>query len=41
MKREASVSHGESVIRRLRKRPDFAAEYLIAALEDEDDPAFC
>jgi probable addiction module antidote protein len=26
------------MIRRLRKNPDFAAEYLNAALEDEDEP---
>jgi putative addiction module killer protein/probable addiction module antidote protein len=38
MKRKASVSHDESIIRRLRKNPDFAAEYLKAALEDEDEP---
>jgi len=35
MKRKASVSHDEAIIRRLRKHPDFAAEYLKAALEDE------
>lgn len=38
MKRKASVSHDETIIRRLRKDPDFAAEYLKAALEDEDEP---
>ncbi len=38
MKRKASVSHDETVIRRLRKNPDFAAEYLKAALEDDDEP---
>jgi probable addiction module antidote protein/putative addiction module killer protein len=38
MKRKASVSHDEAIIRRLRKDPDFAAEYLKAALEDEDEP---
>ncbi len=38
MKRKASVSHDEAVIRRLRKDPNFATEYLKAALEDEDDP---
>src|ERR1035438_9379628 len=26
------------MVRRLRKDPDFAAEYLKAALEDEDEP---
>src|SRR5215469_15459891 len=38
MKRKASVSHDEAIIRRLRKDPDFAAEYLKAALEDKDEP---
>jgi probable addiction module antidote protein len=38
MKRKASISHNEVIVRRLRKDPDFAAEYLKAALEDEDEP---
>ena len=38
MKPKASVAHDATIIRRLRKNPDFAAEYLKAALEDEDDP---
>jgi probable addiction module antidote protein len=38
MKRKASVSHDETIIRRLRNDPDFAAEYQKAALEDEDEP---
>lgn len=38
MKRKTSVSHDEAMIRRLRKDPTFAAEYLKAVLEDEDDP---
>ena len=38
MKRKASVSHDEVLVRRLRKDPGFAAEYLKAALEDEDEP---
>src|SRR5580700_6180432 len=38
MKRKASISHDETIIRRLRKDPDFAAEYLKAALEDKDEP---
>jgi probable addiction module antidote protein len=37
-KRKASVSHDDAMVRRLRKDPDFAAEYLKAALEDEDEP---
>ena len=38
MKRKASISHDEAIVRRLRKDPDFATEYLKAALEDEDEP---
>jgi len=38
MKHKASVSHEEAMIRRLRKDPAFAAEYLRAALEDDDEP---
>jgi probable addiction module antidote protein len=37
MKRKASVSYDEAIIRQLWKDPDFAAEYLKAALEDEDE----
>ena len=38
MKQKSSVSHDEAMIRRIRKAPGFAAEYLKAALEDSDDP---
>src|SRR5438132_5979449 len=38
MKRKASISHDEAIVRRLRKDPKFAAEYMKAALEDEDEP---
>lgn len=38
MKRRVNVSHDEAIIRRLRKDPKFAAEYLRAALEEEDEP---
>src|ERR1700736_5539894 len=38
MKRKVSISHDEAIIRRLRKDPDFAAKYLKATLEDEDEP---
>jgi len=38
VKRKASVSHDEAMVRRLRRDPEFAAEYLKAALEDEDEP---
>jgi len=36
MKRKASVPHDEAMVRRLRKDPEFAAEYLKAALEDDE-----
>lgn len=38
MKRKASASHDDAIVRRLRRDPDFAAEYLKSALEDGDDP---
>jgi probable addiction module antidote protein len=38
VKCKASVTHDETIIRRLRNDPDFAAEYLKAALEEEDEP---
>lgn len=38
MKRKVSTSHDEVMIRRLRREPEFAAEYLRAALEDDDEP---
>ena len=38
MKRKASISHDETTIRELRENPEFAAEYLRAALEDDDEP---
>ena len=38
MKSPASVSHDEAMIRELREDPEFAAECLRAALEDEDEP---
>jgi len=38
MKRKASISHAEAVIRELRKNPEFAAEYVRAALEENDEP---
>jgi probable addiction module antidote protein len=38
MKRKASISHDEAVVRRIRKDPKFAAKYLKAALEDEGEP---
>jgi DNA-binding phage protein len=38
MKRKASISHDEATVRQLRSNPKFAAEYLRAALEDDDEP---
>ena len=38
MKRKSSASHDEAIVRRLRKDPEFAVEYLKAALEDEEEP---
>lgn len=38
MKRRTSISHDDAMIRRIRKEPEFAAEYLRAALEDSDEP---
>ena len=38
MKRKASISHDEAVVAELRETPEFAAEYLRAALEDDDEP---
>ena len=36
MERKTSVSHDEAMVRRLRKDPEFAVEYLKAALEDDE-----
>ncbi len=38
MKRKASISHDEALVKELRESPDFAAEYLKAALEDTEEP---
>jgi probable addiction module antidote protein len=38
VKRKASTSHEKAVVKQLREDPDFAAEYLRAALDDEDEP---
>ena len=38
MKRKASISHDESLIRELRDNPRFAVEYLKAALEEGSEP---
>jgi probable addiction module antidote protein len=38
MKHIASVSHDEMMKKKLKSDPEFAAEYLKAALEDTDEP---
>jgi len=38
MKRRASISHEDAMIRELRDDPEFAAEYLKAAMEESDEP---
>ncbi len=39
MKPKASISHDKATICELRENPEFAAEYLRAALEDDDEPS--
>ena len=36
--KSTSVSHDAAIIEELRKSPKFAAEYLRAAMEEEDEP---
>jgi len=38
MKTKSRVSHEEVILRKLRSNPAFAAEYLKAAMEDNDEP---
>lgn len=38
MKRKASISHDEAIVRELRDNPEYAAEYLKAAIEESDEP---
>jgi probable addiction module antidote protein len=38
VKHKASVSHDQVMVKKLRQRPRFAAEYLKAAIEDTDEP---
>ncbi len=38
MKRKASISHDEAIVRELKENPDFAEGYLKAALEDAGEP---
>jgi probable addiction module antidote protein len=38
MKHKPSIPHDDAVIRQLREEPEFAAEYLKAAIEDTQEP---
>lgn len=38
MKHKASISHDEAMVKELRDDPEFAIEYLRAALEEDDEP---
>jgi probable addiction module antidote protein len=38
MKKRARISHDDAVIRELQDNPEFASEYLKAAMEDADEP---
>lgn len=38
MKRKASISHDEALVRELRANHKLATQYLKAAMEDADDP---
>ena len=38
MKHKPAISHDEAVIKQLREDPQFATEYLNAALKDDQDP---
>ncbi|HXM67880.1 MAG TPA: addiction module antidote protein [Candidatus Acidoferrum sp.] len=38
MKRRASISHDQALIKELRDNPSFAVEYLKSALEEDGEP---
>jgi probable addiction module antidote protein len=38
MRRKASISYSEALIRQLRDNPDLAVQYLKAALEEDSEP---
>jgi probable addiction module antidote protein len=38
MKHQASISHDAALVQELKRNPEFAAEYLKAALEESDEP---
>lgn len=38
MKRKPSISHDAAIVQELKDNPEFAEEYLKAALEESDEP---
>jgi DNA-binding phage protein len=38
MRRKASISYDEALVRQLRDNPDLAVQYLKAALEEDSEP---
>jgi probable addiction module antidote protein len=38
MRRKTTISHDAAVVDELRDDPEFAAEYLKAAMDDQDEP---
>ncbi len=38
MKHKPAISHDTALVQELREDPEFAAEYLKAAIEDTDEP---
>jgi len=38
MKRRTSISNDRAIVEELRNDPEFAAEYLTAAMDDSDEP---
>lgn len=38
MKQKTSIAHEDALIKELRDDPEYAAEYLKAAMEDTDEP---
>ena len=38
MKNKTTITHDEFMVKKLRSNPEFAVEYLKAAMEDADEP---
>lgn len=38
MKHKSAISHENAIVEQLKRNPNFAAEYLKAALEETDEP---